>query len=161
MNRTTGTNRAAAMNMAAAMRRTPHENVPAHEDSHHWNLGQATRSSRERGSVTVVMVGVIASLLIVTISGLLLASAVLASHRARAAADLAGLAAADVLMRGGPAGAACESAAQVAAMNHGRMEECSAAGTEVQLSVSVAAGVKGVGDASARSRAGPAPSDAP
>jgi secretion/DNA translocation related TadE-like protein len=108
----------------------------------------------------VVMLGVIASLLILTISGLLLASAVLASHRARTAADLAVLAAAGVLMRGGPPVAACDLAAQVAAMNHGRIEYCIASGPEVQLSVAVLAGLKGVGVATARSQAGPSPGDA-
>jgi len=119
------------------------------------------RSSDARGSATVVMVGVIASLFMLTISGLLLASAVLASHRARTAADLAALAGSAVLIRGGPAGAACESAAQIAAMNHGRMERCIASGTEVLLSVAVLAGVHGVGNASARSRAGPGPGSTP
>lgn len=105
----------------------------------------------------MVMLGVIAAVLVLTISGLLLASAVLASHRARAAADLAALAAAGVLIRGEPASAACESAAQVAAVNHGRVQQCIASGTEVRLSVAVPAGVKGLGVATARSRAGPGP----
>jgi len=104
------------------------------------------------------MLGVIAAVLMLTISGLLLASAVLASHRARTAADLAALAAAAGLIRGEPLGAACDTAAQVAARNHGRMVQCSATGTEVRLRVSVLAGVRGVGVATARSRAGPDPS---
>ena len=116
------------------------------------------RPHDERGSATVVMLGVIASVLMLTISGLLLASAVLASHRARAAADLAALAAAGVLMRGGPTLSACESAAHVAALNHGRVQQCVVSGPEVRLRVAVVAGVKGVGVASARSRAGPGPS---
>ena len=103
------------------------------------------------------MFGGIASVLILTVSGLLLSSAVLASHRARTAADLAALAAAEVLMQGEPASSACESAAKVAVMNHGRLAECIASGTEVRLSVVVLAAVKGVGVASARSRAGPGP----
>jgi secretion/DNA translocation related TadE-like protein len=106
----------------------------------------------------VVMLAVIAAVLMLTVSGLLLASAVLASHRARAAADLAALAAAGVLIRGEPSGAACQSAAQVAVANHGRMQRCVAAGTEVRISVAVPAGVKGLGVATARSRAGPGPS---
>jgi secretion/DNA translocation related TadE-like protein len=118
-------------------------------------LGIVRRSPGERGSATVVMVGVIAVVLMLTISGLVLASAVLASHRARAAADLAALAAAGVLMRGEPANAACESAAQVAAANHGRVQLCLASGTEVRLSVAVPAAVKGLGVATARARAGP------
>ena len=103
----------------------------------------------------MVMLGVIGSVLVLTISGLMLASAVLASQRARAAADLGALAAAGVLMRGAPATAACQSAAEVAAKNHGLLQECIASGTEVRLKVSVVAGVTGVGVATARSRAGP------
>ena len=120
-------------------------------------LDSRALSSDERGSATVVMVGVIASVFLLTISGLLLASAVLASHRARTAADLAALSAAGVLMRGEPVSAACESAVQVAAMNHGWLVQCMAKRTEVLLTVEVAAGVKGVGVATARSRAGPDP----
>ena len=104
------------------------------------------------------MLGVIGSVLLLTISGLVLASAVLASHRARAAADLAALAATGVLMRGEPAGAACAAGAQVAAVNYALLQQCIASGTEVRLSVVVPAGVKGVGVATARSRAGPGPS---
>jgi secretion/DNA translocation related TadE-like protein len=115
------------------------------------------RSLDDRGSAAVVMLGVIAAVLALTVSGLLLASAVLASHRARAAADLAALAAAGVLMRGGPAGSACESAAQAAAANYGRLQQCIASGREVRLTVAVHAGPRGVGIATARSRAGPGP----
>lgn len=118
-------------------------------------LDVGRRSPGQRGSATVVMLGVIASVLVLTISGLMLASAVLASHRARAAADLGALAAAGVLMRGGPAIAACERAAQVTARNHGLVHECIASGTEVRLRVAVVAGMTGVGVATARSRAGP------
>ena len=114
------------------------------------------RRTDDRGSATVVLLGVIGAVLVVTISGLLLASAVLASHRARAAADLAALAAAGVLMRGEPASAACSLAAQVAAANHAQVLQCVASGSEVRLVAAVPAGVKGVGVATARSRAGPA-----
>ncbi len=124
-------------------------------------LGIRRRLRDQRGSATVVMLGVIALVLMLTITGLMLASAVLASHRARAAADLGALAAAGVLMRGGPVIAACESAAQVAARNHGRLLVCLASGTEVRLRVAVVAGVTGVGVASARSRAGPGASGEP
>lgn len=127
-------------------------------------LGIRRCSRVQRGSATVVMLGVIASVLMLTITGLMLASAVLASHRARAAADLGALAAAGVLMRGGPVIAACESAAQVAARNHGRLLACIASGTEVRLRVAVVSGVTGVagvGVAGARSRAGPGASGEP
>ena len=103
----------------------------------------------------MVMLSVILALLIVTVSGLLLASAVLASHRARAAADLAALAAAGVLMRGERVITACELAARVAAANHGRVQQCVASGTEVRLSVAVPAGIRGLGIATATARAGP------
>lgn len=105
----------------------------------------------------MVMLGIIGAVLVLTISGLLLASAVLASHRARAAADLAALAAASVLMQGGPREAACAVGVRVAAVNHARVQECIASTTEVRLSVAVAAGGQGVGVATARSRAGPGP----
>jgi secretion/DNA translocation related TadE-like protein len=101
------------------------------------------------------MLGVIGALLMLTISGLVLASAVLASHRARAAADLSALAGAGVLMRGGATGAACATAAKVAAVNHARMQRCLAVSMEVSVNVGVPVGVKGVGAATARARAGP------
>ena len=121
--------------------------------------GGGGRHRTDRGSATVVILAVIGSVLLLTISGLVLASAVLASHRARSAADLAALAAAGVLMRGEPAGAACAAGAQVAAVNDALLQQCIASATEVRLSVVVPAGVKGVGVATARSRAGPGPSD--
>jgi secretion/DNA translocation related TadE-like protein len=105
------------------------------------------------------MLAVIAVVLMLTTSGLMLASAALASHRARAAADLAALAAAGVLMRGEPPGAACQLAARVAAANHGKMQLCTAVGAEVRLSIDVPTGWKGLGVATARSRAGPARAD--
>ena len=106
----------------------------------------------------MVLLGVIAAVLVLTISGLLLASAVLASHRARAAADLAALAAAGVLIQGGPTEAACAVGARVALVNHARVKQCTSTATEVRLSVAVTSGVEGVGVATARSRAGPYPS---
>ena len=105
----------------------------------------------------MVMLGVISAVLLLTVSGLVLASSVLASHRARAAADLAALAAAGALTRGDPAGTACEYAARVAAANHGRVQRCIASVTEVRLSIAVPAGIRGLGVATARARAGPGP----
>jgi len=111
----------------------------------------------DRGSATVLALGVVMVVLVLTVSGLLLASAVMASHRARAAADLAALAAAGVLMRGEPPTAACDAAAFVAVANHGWVQSCVTAGAEVRLSVGVPAAFSGVGVATARSRAGPRP----
>jgi len=111
----------------------------------------------ESGSATVMMLAVIAASLTLTVSGLLLSSAVLASHRARTAADLAVLAAAGSLLRGEPPQAACQSAARVALANDGQVQQCVAYGQEAQISVVVISGVRGLGAATARSRAGPGP----
>ena len=105
----------------------------------------------------MVMLGVMGVVLMLTVSGLLLAGAVLASHRARAAADLGALAAAGALMRGEPPGVACRTAALIAGANHARVLRCIAVGTQAQLSVAVPAAVPGLGTATARSRAGPGP----
>jgi secretion/DNA translocation related TadE-like protein len=116
------------------------------------------RLSDQGGSATVVMLAVIAAVLTLTVSGLLLCGAVLASHRARAAADLAALAAAGALLQGEPPHSACQSAARVAAANHGRLQRCVAVGQDARISVAVATGLRGLGPATARSRAGPNPS---
>lgn len=105
----------------------------------------------------MVMLGVIAVVLVVTVSGLMLASAVLASHRARAAADLSALAAAGLLIAGKPPAAACARAAQVASANHGQVQSCHAVGAEVRLSVAVPSSLRGLGVATAWARAGPGP----
>ena len=97
--------------------------------------------SQERGSATVVMLGVIATVLTLTVSGLWLASAALASHRARAAADLGALAAAGALIQGESASAACGSATRVVVANHARLRQCLVSGTEVRLVVAVTAAV--------------------
>jgi secretion/DNA translocation related TadE-like protein len=104
------------------------------------------------------MLSVVAVVLMLTVSGLFLASAVLASHRARAAADLGALAAAGALIRGEPPEAACQLAERVAGANQGRVEKCAILGPEVRLSIAVQAGMRGLGIATARSRAGPGPS---
>jgi secretion/DNA translocation related TadE-like protein len=101
------------------------------------------------------MLAVIAAVLTLTVSGLLLSGAVLASHRARAAADLAALAAAGALLQGEPAAAVCQSAEVVATANHGRLQRCLAVGMDVWITIAVPAGIRGLGVATARSRAGP------
>ena len=119
--------------------------------------GVGRRASGERGSATVVMLAVIAVVLMLTVSGLMLASAVLASHRARAAADLGALAAVGALMQGEPLGAVCQVAARVATANQGTVQQCIVVGAEVRLSIAVPTGMRGLGVATARSRAGPGP----
>lgn len=85
----------------------------------------------------------------VTLAALVLGSAVVASHRARLAADLAALAGAGRAQTG----AACAEAGRVAARNGATLVSCSVEGSDVLLVVSVDAGLSG--QATARSRAGP------
>lgn len=117
----------------------------------------AGRSRGEGGSATVLMLGIVCALLTLTLSGLDLCSAVVASHRARAAVDLSALAGAGVLMHGGRAGHACAAAARVAAANGARITRCSShAGRSLVVAVVVQPMVPGIGDAVASARAGPA-----
>ena len=70
----------------------------------------------DRGSATVLVLGVclVAFALMTSVAGL--GSALVARHRAESVADLASLAAADVLL-GRAAGAPCDAARQVAGSN--------------------------------------------
>lgn len=115
-----------------------------------------TEGERERGSATVLTVMAIAVVLLCLAGALALLSAVQASHRARAAADLAALAGAQVLVRG-DARSPCDVAAGVAARNGGSLVECSIAGDDLTVSVATEAGWPGLGPAAARARAGPDP----
>jgi len=95
-------------------------------------------------------------LLAATIGGVYLGAAVIARHRAQAAADLAALAAAGRLARG--AGAACAQASAVAeAMNAG-LAKCEVHELDVVVSIDVHVelGRFGMGPARAQARAGPA-----
>lgn len=73
-----------------------------------------------------MVAGTVAALLVLTGAALVLSSAVLASHRARAAADLAALAGAAVLIRGGGAAQACTAAAREARANAATLRACRA-----------------------------------
>ncbi|HWC24835.1 MAG TPA: Rv3654c family TadE-like protein [Flexivirga sp.] len=117
------------------------------------------RASSERGSATVLVVMAIGVVLLCLAGALALLSAVQASHRARAAADLAALAGAQVLVGGGVGGAGspCDVAAGVAARNGAALIECSIAGDDLTVRVATRAGWPGLGRAQARARAGPEP----
>ena len=116
-------------------------------------------TSRDRGSGTVLAVGVVGVVLVMTVGGLMVVSAVVAGHRAAAAADLAALAAAAALVRGESVGSACEAGSAVAARNAASVTACQAgADLSVEVAVRVPATMPQVGVASARARAGPAPS---
>lgn len=114
------------------------------------------RPGRDRGSATVLV------LALVLVSGFLataatgLGAALLARHRAQAAADLGALAGADVLL-GRTAGAACEMAARVVRANRAGLHGCQVRGLDIVVATSVrpAGPVGRLGPARARARAGP------
>jgi secretion/DNA translocation related TadE-like protein len=101
----------------------------------------------------------VAVLLAVTFGGLYLGSAVIARHRAQAAADLASLAAAGMLANG--ADAACQQASAVAQAMHTALTRCSVEDLDVIVAVDAAVtlGRIEVGPARAVARAGPADAD--
>ncbi|MGZ5377793.1 MAG: Rv3654c family TadE-like protein [Mycobacterium sp.] len=111
--------------------------------------------SAEAGSATLVAVAMMAVLVTITAACVYLGSAVVARHRAQAAADLAALAAAGDLARG--AQAACAHAVAVAEAMRTAIADCSVAGLDVVVTVdvSVALGRLGIGTARAVARAGP------
>lgn len=103
------------------------------------------------------MLAVVAALLLTAAGSTVLGQAVTARHRAAVAADLAALAAADVLLGRVP-GDACARAAATAAANGGRLVSCrSAPGTSAAVEVSVApvGAAAALGEAVARAHAGP------
>lgn len=110
----------------------------------------ASRLGPRDGAVTVWAALVIAALLVVLCGVAYVGAAVLARHRAQAAADLAALAAAAALRAGEPS---CDEAARIAQANGADMASCTDAGGGDVL-VAVAVDVLGSA-AEARARAGP------
>ena len=84
------------------------------------------RAEREGGAATVLVVAAAGLFLVVYVAGLALASAVVATHRARAAADLAALAGAQAIQAGAGHQAACAAAVRVTERNGARSTGCSA-----------------------------------
>jgi secretion/DNA translocation related TadE-like protein len=80
------------------------------------------RRARDRGSATVLTVAALGVLVVLLGAGLALVGVVRDVHRARAAADLAALAAAAPLLRG--LGIDCAAAREVAAANGGVLRGC-------------------------------------
>ncbi|MFI8499046.1 Rv3654c family TadE-like protein [Streptomyces sp. NPDC085524] len=112
--------------------------------------------SRDRGSATVWAVLVVAVLGAVFGGVLLLGQAVVARHRAAAAADLAALAAAASWAHG--PGPACAAAVRVAGAQGARLSGCVLEGEVAEVTARVAAGPF---DPAIRARAGPAPEPPP
>ena len=115
--------------------------------------------SREEGSGTVLALGIVAVLLIMTVTVAGLIGVVSASRRASSAADLSALAAADAY-RGLAPGDPCEVAEEWAVKNGARLEACIFPDRPETVEVTVAVPVSGpmsvLGPARARARAGSA-----
>lgn len=107
----------------------------------------------------MLMVAVVAVVLTATVGGLGVGSAVVAAHRARAAADLAALAGATGLARGQGRDGACSTAASVARRNGAVLTACGTAADGsilLRARTAVAFGLPGLPrSARALSRAGP------
>ena len=111
--------------------------------------------------MTVVVVAAIGAALILLVGGLALSSAVIATHRARAAADLGALAAAQAIQRGVDPRTACAVGASVTARNGARPSGCIVAGdgsvtTGATTRASFGLPGAGEGTTTATARAGPA-----
>jgi secretion/DNA translocation related TadE-like protein len=120
------------------------------------------RPREEGGSVTVVVVAAIGVALILLMGGLALASAVIATHRARAAADLGALAAAQAIQRGLDTAEACAIGTSVTARNGAQPVGCAVAADGSVTSRATTRASFGVPWAGGRSttataRAGPLP----
>lgn len=116
----------------------------------------------ERGSSTVMALGIIAVLLTVTVGALAVLGAMRAAHLARSAADLAALAGAVVYQQVLDDSAACAESERIARRHDAQVVTCEVgAGGEVTVttSVRITPRVAGVGPdrAEGRARAGPAP----
>lgn len=111
-------------------------------------------TQRERGAATVMVVAVIGVLLAATASALVLAGVVLASQRARLAADLGALAGGARLQRAASVEAACAEAARVVRANHALLQGCTVEGMELEVVVAVSPRTW-PSAAVARARAGP------
>ena len=116
----------------------------------------------ERGSGTVLAMALVGAMAALLVAGLALGSAVAASHRARAAADLGSLAAALAVQDGAAPHESCAVAGQVVQRNVATLLDCVGATDQsvtVQVGARVGWSLPGAGPlmAKARSRAGPSP----
>lgn len=117
------------------------------------------RDGDDAGSATILVLGIClgAFVLVLVLAGL--GSAVIARHRASSSADLAALAAADVLV-GRASGSACDAARHVVRRRAGdslTLTSCHTNGRTVDVSVAARPGgwVSALGPARGRARAGP------
>ena len=113
----------------------------------------------DRGSGTVLMLGITGVVGALMVAFVLIGSAFVSAHRARAAADMAAVGAARSLQLGGDAARACREADSLARANRARLVRCQADGPDgsIEAAVSTARMVAalGHGEARAQARAGP------
>lgn len=95
------------------------------------------RRRGERGSVSVVAVGVLVFALALTLGATRLGAALVGRARAETAADAAALAAADALALGRGSGEAASVASETAAHDGGRLVSCDCAGDAAEVVVEV------------------------
>lgn len=88
----------------------------------------------ERGSATMLMVGLMAVVVLLSGAAMLVAGYLVGQHRARAAADLSALSAAAVFEQGGDG---CAQAQRTARANGARVIRCDQVGDEVAFVVTV------------------------
>jgi secretion/DNA translocation related TadE-like protein len=93
--------------------------------------------TRERGTVSVVMVAVVVVGLVLSLGAARLGVALVARARADSAADAAALAAADALALGRDSAAARAAAHDTAASNDSRLVECDCTGAAAEVLVEV------------------------
>ena len=93
--------------------------------------------ARQRGGVTIVMLGVLVVALALTLGGARLGAALVGRARAESAADAAALAAADRLALGDDAASAQTAASETAAHNGARLVSCRCEGTRAEVVVEV------------------------
>lgn len=102
-------------------------------------VGRSSRRAGERGSGTLLVVGVLAVVSAVAAAALVAAAYLVAGHQARSAADLAALSGAAAYAEGRDA---CAAARRLARANGGRVAACDQVGDDVDYVVSVTVAVR-------------------
>lgn len=113
-------------------------------------------AAMDQGSATVLILGICLLAMVLATAGAATGSAIVARHRAQAAADLGALAAADVLV-GRATGAPCAAAARVVRAQGAAVTGCVLSGNDVLVRAAVEprGPVAALGVAVAAARAGP------
>ncbi|MDR2379693.1 MAG: pilus assembly protein TadG-related protein [Bifidobacteriaceae bacterium] len=124
-----------------------------------WRLTSKDRADAERGSGTVLAIGLVGALAMSLVAVAAVGQAVLANQRAVSAADLAALAGAQALIDGLDATEACAAADTVATAMNADLIGCVPTGStnelRVDCAVQVQLGVLGARSARATAVAGP------